>query len=193
MNSKIFFVFVWVGCLGAPCLAQVAHDLELHDSDAPLATPSPPPLVTDDGTRAKVSEVEAPHAEGGPVALEEPREEPGRGLRVGLSLLGGAVAGTALAVAGGLVGAASAPNPKLQPLGNAWGGASVGFAVGAPVGVLVAAWLLKGHGAWWAVVLADVLGFGLGALSVALGGTAGTPLLFALPLGGSVLADEVSQ
>lgn len=199
MNSKTFFALAALTCCSARSFAQVTTDRELHDTDAPVAEPSPPPLVIDDGTPApEPTAAEAPTpvppAPGAakPVVLEAPREEAGRGFRIGMSLLFGAGAGSALAVAGGLIGGASPANPKLQPLGNVWAGASVGFAVGAPLGVLLAGWLFGGHGAWWAVALADLVGFGLGALSVVFGGTAGTPLLFALPLGGSVLGWEVT-
>jgi hypothetical protein len=196
MNCRTKFVVVLTLALATRPFAQ--EDPSLHDTGAPVAEPSAPPLVS--------PEADAPGAEqeGPPLPLQRPPanpprlevlepEPPGRGLRIGMSLLIGAGAGAALAVAGGFIGAASPAHPKLQPLGNTWAGASVGFAVGAPAGVLLAGLLFKGNGAWWATLVADVLGFGLGALAVALGGTAGTPLLFALPLGGSVLGYELTS
>jgi hypothetical protein len=65
--------------------------------------------------------------------------------------------------------------------------------VGAPLGVLLAGWLFDGDGAWWATVLGDVAGLAAAAVSALFGGKEAAPLLFALPLAGSVLGYEFSS
>jgi hypothetical protein len=128
------------------------------------------------------------------VPPEKPAEEPpGRGLRIGMGFLFGAGVGAAGALAGGLIGGATLPDQSLQPLGAAWTGAAIGFGLLAPVGVMISGWLFDGDGSFWATLLGDVLGAAIGAGAVVFGGTAGTPLLFALPLAGSVVGYEVTS
>jgi hypothetical protein len=110
-----------------------------------------------------------------------------------MALLIGGGAGALTAFGGGLIGAAAIRNEAVQPVGNVWTGAALGFALGAPVGVIFAGWLFDGDGAWWATVLGDLAGLVVGAATALLGGPEAIPLLFALPLGGSVLGYETSS
>jgi hypothetical protein len=112
-----------------------------------------------------------------------------RALQIGLGLAGGAVAGVGLAA----VGAVALPSLTLTPLGRGWTGAALGFAVGVPIGVLVAGWLLKDGGAWWATVLGDLGGLAIAAVATFVGGPQGAPLLFVLPLGGAVLGAQLTS
>ena len=122
-----------------------------------------------------------------------PPDEPGRALRIGMSLLIGGGAGLVGGLGGGLVGAAAIRNEAVQPLGNVWTGAALGFCVAAPLGVILAGWLFDGDGAWWAAVLGDLAGFAAGAAATLFGGVEGLPLLFVFPLAGSVLGYESSS
>jgi hypothetical protein len=122
-----------------------------------------------------------------------PGEEPGRAARVGMSLLLGSGAGAIAAVAGGLVGVAGIRDEAVRPVGSLWTGASLGFALGAPLGVMLAGWLFDGDGAWWATILGDLAGLAAGAGAALLGGSEGVPLLFAFPLAGAVLGYETSS
>ncbi len=122
-----------------------------------------------------------------------PPEEPGRALRIGMSLLIGGGAGLVVGVGGGFVGAAAIRNDAVQPIGNVWTGAAIGFCIAAPVGVLLAGWLFDGDGAWWATVLGDLAGLAAGAAATLFGGVEGIPLLFVFPLAGSVLGCESSS
>jgi hypothetical protein len=136
---------------------------------------------------------ELPPGAAGPALSASPVEEPGRPFRIGMSLLFGAASGAALGLAGGAVGAAAIPADSVRPLSHTWLGAGLGFAIGAPLGVLLSGWLFDGDGAWWAAVLGDLAGLAAGAAATLLGGPQGTPLMFALPLGGSVLGYEFSS
>ncbi len=119
-------------------------------------------------------------------------EPPGRMKRVGLSLAFGAASGAAVGLVGGLIGLAVGPG-QLQPMGNGWSLAALGFCLGAPVGVLIAGWLFDGNGAWWATLLGDAAGALIGLAAVGFGGPEGGAALFTLPLVGSVLAYEMTS
>jgi hypothetical protein len=54
-------------------------------------------------------------------------------------------------------------------------------------------WLFDGDGSVWATLFGDLLGAAVGAAAVLFGGPDGTPLLFALPLAGSVLGYEATS
>ena len=164
-------------------LAGVAH--------AQLPEPSPPPLVT--GEPGKEEAVLEPAVVANPPLPPEAPAPPSRMPRIAMGLLVGAGAGALGGVAGGFIGQAAIPNASVQPLGGAWTGAAIGFALLAPVGVLLAGRWFEGNGAWWATALGDLLGVGLGVASVAFGGAEATPLLFALPLAGSVIGSEVTS
>lgn len=123
----------------------------------------------------------------------DPDEGPGRAARVGMSLLLGSGAGALAAVAGGFVGVAGIRDDAVRPVGNLWIGASIGFALGLPLGVMLAGWLFDGDGAWWATILGDLAGLAAGAAAALLGGSEGVPLLFAFPLAGAVLGYETSS
>jgi hypothetical protein len=142
-----------------------------------------PPV--DDGQNAPVQD------EGGvlqpPVVANAPLQTESRWLRIGLSLGAGAATGAALAI----VGAFAIPT-AIGPVDRGWAGAGLGFAVGAPIGVLVTDLLMGGTGAWWACLVGDVVGFAAGAVATWLGGRESLPLLFAVPLAGAVVGYEVS-
>lgn len=126
-----------------------------------------------------------------PTIANAPLETPAasRALNIGAELVGGAVVGTVLAIGG----AFALPSLSLAPLGRGWTGAAVGLSIGVPVGVLLAGWLFDGHGAWWAALLGDVAGLLVGGVATFLGGAQGAPLLFALPLGTTVLGYELTS
>ncbi len=179
MKSLLIFALV----VGGPALAQeqappTAPPLVPADSVIPGTEPAPvmaAPLVPK--TIANAPLVETPPNLLGRMALE---------------LTGGLVLGAALAVGGGLVGPSLLKGDAVQPIGSRWTAASVGFALGAPLGVLITGALLKVKGSVVATVLASLAGAAVGALAVWLAGTDGTPLLFALPLAGSVIGWEFS-
>lgn len=120
-------------------------------------------------------------------------EPPGRPLRILTGLLFGAGAGALGAVAGGFAGRATLPDTSLQPVGATWAGAAIGFAVAAPVGVLLSGRLFDGDGSALATLVGNFVGLGLGVGATLAGGQDGTPLLFALPLVGAVLGYEVTS
>ena len=131
--------------------------------------------VAPTGPEPSPSLVPAPPLEAPPPPPEvanplPPPEEPGRLVRVGMALLIGGGAGALTAFGGGLIGAAAIRNEAVQPVGNVWTGAALGFALGAPVGVIFAGWLFDGDGAWWATVLGDLAGLVVGAATALLGG-----------------------
>lgn len=115
---------------------------------------------------------------------------PGRPLRIGMGLLFGLGAGAVTGLAGLGVGAMALPRDFLSPIGGPAAGAVLGFAVGAPIGVLVSGLIFDGDGSIWATLLGDVLGLAVGATATLIGGLEGIPLCFALPLAGSVLGYE---
>jgi len=91
------------------------------------------------------------------------------------------------------VGVAGIRDDAVRPVGSLWTGASIGFALGLPLGVMLAGWLFDGDGAWWATILGDLAGLAAGAGAALLGGSEGVPLLFAFPLAGAVLGYETSS
>ncbi len=176
-----------------------------------LPAPSEPPLIeapdsTEPARAPAAPELTQPPAPGGPQvghisnrpldpvpatqALQE--EPPGRIKRVAWSLAFGAVSGVAVAIVGGVLGG-SVRGAQLKPIGNGWAGAGLGFIVGAPIGVLLAGAIFDGNGAWWAAVLGDLAGGLVGLAAVGFGGAEGTPVLFSLPLVGSVLGYELTS
>ncbi len=162
---------------------------------AQLGEPTPPPLVPGEAGPEVPPPEEAvlvPTTVANPPLPPEPT--PGSRLpRIAMGLLLGAGAGTIGGVAGGFIGGAALTPDALQPLGRAWAGAAAGFALLMPVGVLLAGHFFDGDGKWWATVLGDVAGLAVGALAVFLGGAETTPLLFALPLAGSVVGYEATS
>lgn len=126
-------------------------------------------------------------------AKAKTEEPPGRPLRIITGLLFGAGVGALGGLAGGFAGAATLPDQALQPIGATWTGAAIGFGIAAPLGVLLSGWLFDGDGSGLATFVGDLLGAGIGAAAVLFGGQDGTPLLFALPLVGSVVGYEVTS
>lgn len=170
--------------LAPPPLLTVEQDEP--EPPPPLPSEQPPsPAVLQPPTIANPP-LEPPQE----VTMEEP---PGRGLRIGMGLVFGAAAGAAGGLAGGLLGGGALPDSSLQPLGATWTGAAIGFGLLAPLGVVVSGWLFDGDGSFLATLLGDAVGAAVGAAAVWLGGTSGTPLLFTLPLLGSVLGYEVTS
>lgn len=189
MNSlRLIVAMVW--------MAQVALAQTPPDEPAPpvpdVLTPPPmPPPEPDRSVVLQPSKVaNAPLAPEQPPTAAPEEDTTGRLTRLGLGALGAAVVGTGVGLGLGF----AVPGPSVSPLGPRWTMGAVGFAVGAPVGLLVAQWLLGGKGAWWAAIAGDVLGFALGGLvSWATGGPEGIPLAFVLPLAGALLGYELSS
>lgn len=173
--------------------AQVAPPLvTVEDADAPHeAVPVPPQPPSAEGGVLQPRAIANPPIEAPQATTRE--EPPGRALRVAMGVLFGAVAGASGAIAGTVIGATALPDAALQPLGAAGTGSAIGFALLAPLGVLLSGWLFDVDGSVWATLLGDLVGAGAGALAVWLGGSAGAPLLYGLPLAGSVLGYEVTS
>lgn len=127
----------------------------------------------------------------GTVQRSEPEVNP-RLVRVGMASVLGAAIGTVAAVAGGFIGGEYL-RPGLTPIGNIWTGGAIGFAIGAPVGVLIAGALFHGNAPWYAPILGDLLGAAVGAAAVAFGGPDALSATFVLPLLGSVIGYEVGS
>jgi len=127
----------------------------------------------------------------GTVQQAEPIANP-RFVRIGMSALLGAGIGTATAIIGGFVGGEYL-RPGLTSIGNIWTGGAIGFAIGAPIGVLVSGLLFRGDAPWYAPVLGDLLGAAVGAAAVAFGGPDALSATFALPLLGSIIGYEVGS
>jgi hypothetical protein len=112
--------------------------------------------------------------------------------RICMSALLGAGLGTATAIIGGFLGGEYL-SPWVTSIGNIWTGGAIGFAVGAPIGVLVSGLLFRGDAPWYAAVLGDLLGAAVGVATVAFGGPDALPITFALPLLGSIIGYEVGS
>ncbi|MEW6432773.1 MAG: hypothetical protein AB1730_14810 [Myxococcota bacterium] len=192
--TKCLLVTMW---LARVALAQDASDfppppmVTLEESEQPALPPGQPDAQ---GLVQPPAVANAPYEQ---VVAEEARakteEPPGRGLRIAMGLLFGGALGAAGGVAGGFAGQATLPDSALQPVGATWAGAGIGFSIAAPIGVLLSGWLFDGDGSGWATLLGDLVGAGIGAAAVLFGGPEGTPLLFALPLAGSVVGYEVTS
>lgn len=163
---------------------------------------TPPPLVPAEAPPPQQPQQAQPPADAQGVLkppaianapLDASKEPPGRGLRMGMSLLIGAGLGTIGAVTGGFIGPRTIANEAVLPLGNGWTGAAIGWAIAVPLGVVLSGRLFDGDGSFWATLLGDVLGAAVGVAGVVFGGTDGTPLLFALPLGGAVIGYEATS
>ncbi|MBL8919486.1 MAG: hypothetical protein JNJ54_11535 [Myxococcaceae bacterium] len=128
----------------------------------------------------------------GAVQRAEPPSVNPRILRIGMSALIGAGVGTVTAIAGGFIGGEYL-RPGITPIGNIWTGGAIGFAVGAPVGVLLSGLLFRGDAPWYAPILGDLLGAAVGAAAVAFGGPDALSATFALPLLGSIIGYEVGS
>lgn len=111
-------------------------------------------------------------------------------LRIGMSALIGAGVGTAAAIAGGFIGGEYL-RPGVTSIGNIYTGGAIGFAIGAPIGVMIAHLAFKGDAPWYAPVIGDLLGVALGVGTVALAGPGAVATTFLFPLTGSILAAEV--
>lgn len=134
---------------------------------------------------------QAPGQVPGAVQAAQPAVNP-RFVRIGMSALLGAGLGTVTAIAGGFIGGEYL-RPGITSIGNIWTGGAIGFAVGAPIGVLISGALFRGDAPWYAPVLGDLLGAALGAAAVAFGGPDALSATFALPLLGSVIGYEVGS
>jgi len=127
----------------------------------------------------------------GTVQRAEPVTNP-RFVRIGMSALLGAGIGTATAIIGGFVGGEYL-RPGITSIGNIWTGGAIGFAIGAPIGVLVSGLLFRGDAPWYAPILGDLLGAAVGAAAVAFGGPDALSATFALPLLGSIIGYEIGS
>jgi hypothetical protein len=96
------------------------------------------------------------------------------------------------AIAGGFLGGEYL-RPGLTPIGNIWTGGALGFAVGAPLGVLLSGVLFGGDAPWYAPILGDLVGSAVGVVAIAFGGPDALAAAFVLPLAGSVVGYEVAS
>jgi hypothetical protein len=160
---------------------------------------APQPLPSNVGGTLQPQPPPPPNAAPFPAAervgtVQRSRELAGspRLVRIGMSTLLGAGVGTALAIVGGFVGGEYL-RPGLTSIGNVWTGGAIGFAVGAPLGVLIAGALFEGDAPWYAPILGDLLGAGLGAAAIAFGGPDLLAAPFTLPLAGSIVGYEIAS
>jgi hypothetical protein len=128
----------------------------------------------------------------GTVQTQAPPTSNPRLMRIGMSLLLGAGVGTLTGIAGGFIGGEYL-RPGITPIGNIWTGGAIGFAIGAPVGVLISGALFKGNAPWYAAIVGDLIGAAIGAAAIAFGGPEALSAAFALPLLGSVIGAEVAS
>lgn len=128
----------------------------------------------------------------GTVQQQTPPTVNPRLFRIGMSALFGAGFGTATAIAGGFLGGEFL-RPGLTVIGNIWTGGAIGFAIGAPIGVLVSGLLFKGDAPWWAPILGDLIGVAAGIGTVAIGGPNALSTTFIFPLLGSIIGYEVGS
>jgi hypothetical protein len=159
----------------------------------PVDTPTaPPPETTPDGLLKPRAIANAPLGPQGPPMVED--EPPGRGVRIATGLLFGAGLGAAGALIGGLIGSAANHPEFASPFGSTWVGAAAGFAVGAPIGVMLSGQLFDGDGSLWATLLGEALGAGVSVLiGLSGGGQESIPLFALLPLAGAVLGYELTS
>jgi hypothetical protein len=156
---------------------------------APMQPPPPSYSIPDQPqTQAQVPSAPQPP---GAVQHAQPTVNP-RLLRIGMSALLGAGVGTVTAIAGGFIGGEYL-RPGITPIGNIWTGGAIGFAIGAPIGVLISGALFRGDAPWYAPILGDLLGAAVGAAAVAFGGPDALSATFALPLLGSIIGYEVGS
>lgn len=127
----------------------------------------------------------------GTVQRAEPVANP-RFVRIGMSALLGAGFGTITSIIGGFVGGEYL-RPGITSIGNIWTGGAIGFAVGAPIGVLVSGLIFRGDAPWWAPILGDLVGAAVGAGAVALAGPDALSATFVLPLLGSIIGYEMGS
>ncbi len=158
-----------VGVLQPPTIANA-----LIDPNAPQPLPQPLPRQVPAAT------------------TEQPVQRNGRLTRIGASLLIGGGLGAASAIVGGFVGGEYL-RPGITSIGNIWTGGAIGFAIGAPIGVLISGLAFDGNAPWWAPVLGDALGAAVGAVAIAFGGPDAMPAVFALPLLGSIVGYEAGS
>lgn len=203
-TGKFLLLTMWVG---RAALAQDASDFDpppmvtVEESEPPATPPQPAqPAFPPQGRADAQGVIQPPAIANLPydqVAVAEAKakaeEPPGRPLRILTGLLFGAGAGALGGLAGGFAGAATLPDQALQPIGASWTGAAIGFGLAAPLGVLLSGWLFDGDGSGLATFVGDLLGGGIGVAAIVFGGQDGTPLLFALPLVGSVVGYEVTS
>jgi len=208
MKARAFALGVWIVSravladeLTAPPMVPAPVEAErVPRADVPPPPPPPPTENAVTPTVPRVSNrlidpVEGDDDESEPGALRlmrAPEEAPGRMKRVGLSLALGAASGATLGLIGGLIGASLGPG-QLQPMGNGWSLAALGFCLGAPVGVLISGWLFEGNGTWWATLLGDAAGALISLAAIGFGGPDGGAAFFTLPLVGSVLGYELTS
>jgi hypothetical protein len=166
-----------VGVLQPPTIANA-----LIDPNAPQPVPQPMPGQVPGALQPQVPTATA----------EQPAQRNGRLTRIGASLLIGGGLGAATAIVGGFVGGEYL-RPGITSIGNIWTGGAIGFAIGAPIGVLISGLAFDGNAPWWAPVLGDALGVAVGAVAIAFGGPDALPAVFALPLLGSIIGYEAGS
>lgn len=122
---------------------------------------------------------------------EEPSVNP-RLLRAGMAALLGAGLGIATGIAGGFLGGEYL-RPGLTSVGNIHTGGLAGFAIGAPLGVMIAGALFHGDAPWYAALLGDLIGTAAGIACIGLAGPDALSLGYLLPLAGSVVGYELGS
>lgn len=178
--------------------ANTSEDLPSADELIVAPGEPPPPATASEtlGTRAPADDVAVDDQE-----VLVYRTPPARGVR-GLAEAG---AGLALGVSGGFVlglgglGLGIATDAGFATIGYMVIGGLIGYAVGIPIGVMIAGNAMQGNGKVVAVILGEILGT-VAAIAVTIpvansGGSGAAPLLMfaTLPVLGSVLGYELTS
>lgn len=164
---------------------QQAAPQPLPSSVGGTLQPQPPPQPgqPDYSAPAQPGTVQRAHSSGLPNA---------RLMRIGMAtLIGGGIA-TATAIAGGFIGGEYL-RPGITSIGNVWTGGAIGFALGAPIGVLIAGMAFQGDAPWYAPILGDLVGAGVAVIALAFGGPSMLATPFTLPLAGSIVGYEIAS
>ena len=155
----------------------------------------PPPPEAVESAQAESAEVEPAQVE-----AKVPRTYP-RGVRALLAGTVGTLTGGTFGIAGALIGfGIGATGGDIFLAGTLAGlGFTTGAVVGLPLGVLFAGKHMDGNGKWWAVIIGEVVGFGVAAELINLywqnNFDVGVPIviLSTVPAAGAVIGYELSS
>lgn len=208
--KRLPFFAVLLVCAG-PALAQQATDLTppppppdvtappMVPTDVPITEPQEPAPATAGAAVLQPGPIAnaplQPSAQPGPAApsaVNTVAEPKNRSLRLGMSLMLGLGTGLGGAVAGSVLLPGRSGPTGFAPIGPQWAGAAIGWTALVPLGVLLGGALFDGEGTLWGALVGDLAGAAIGAVSVLAGETDALPLMFALPLGGSILGYEAT-